>query len=180
MNGNKKKDEQAAEVWRRIFAFFMITRPQRDLVLERLGLTPNDARAFSSLDEGGGRTMRSLADEWGCDASNATWMVDRLERRGFAERRTLASDRRVKLVVLTPAGAKAKQELLAGMNEPPPALRDLDQADLEDLVVAVRKLPLEAEALRLAGPSGEDGREGPGRAKVRRSGAGRAERPSRV
>jgi len=156
----KEKDEKAAlagEIWRRIFAFFMSTRPQRDLVLERLELTPNDARAFSSLDEGGGgRTMRSLADEWGCDASNATWMVDRLERRGFAERRTLASDRRVKLVVLTPSGAKAKQELLSGMNEPPPALLDLDEADLEGLLAAVRNLPLEIEPLKKAGREREE------------------------
>ena len=55
----------ATEIWRQIFAFFMATRPKRDLVLERLDLTPNDARAFSSLHETDGRTMRSLADEWG-------------------------------------------------------------------------------------------------------------------
>src|SRR5207249_1284378 len=130
-----------------------------DLVLERLELTPNDARAFSSLDETDGRTMRSLADEWCCDASNATWMVDRLERRGFAERRTLDSDRRVKLVVLTPLGAKVKQELLSGMNEPPPALLDLDQDDLAALLAAVRKLPQPAQSemnARRGKPEGRD------------------------
>src|SRR5205085_10405790 len=114
------KTAMAAEIWRQIFAFFMATRPQRDLVLERLGLTPNDARAFSSLDETEARTMRSLADEWGCDASNATWMVDRLERRGFAERRTLASDRRGKPVGARAARAPKKQEDLGGGKEAPP------------------------------------------------------------
>ena len=156
MNRKEKKAAIAMEVWQRIFAFFMSTRPQRDLVLEHLELTPNDARAFSSLDEGGGRTMHSLADEWGCDASNATWMVDRLERRGFAERRTLASDRRVKLVVLTPTGAKAKQELISGMNEPPPDLLDLDEAVLESLLAAVRNLPLEIKRLETVGQKREE------------------------
>jgi DNA-binding MarR family transcriptional regulator len=49
--------------------------------------------------------MRALAREWRCDASTATWIVDRLEGKGLAERRAHATDRRVKLVVLTPRGA---------------------------------------------------------------------------
>jgi DNA-binding MarR family transcriptional regulator len=98
-----------------------------------MGLTPNDARALSALDVPGGRTMRSLADEWGCDASNATWIVDRLEKRGFAERRAIAGDRRVKLVVLTSAGAKARQKVLEGMYEAPPELVALPRASLEVL-----------------------------------------------
>jgi hypothetical protein len=28
--------------------------------------------------------MKSLADEWRCDASNATWIVDHLEKLGLA------------------------------------------------------------------------------------------------
>jgi DNA-binding MarR family transcriptional regulator len=30
--------------------------------------------------------MRVLAQEWGCDPSNATWLVDRLEALGLARR----------------------------------------------------------------------------------------------
>src|SRR5215218_6029703 len=104
MNGSTDDAALAAEAWQRMFGFFMATRPQRDAVLERLQLTPNDARTLSSLDARGGRTMSSLADEWGCDASNATFMVDRLERRGLVRRRVLATDRRAKHVLLTPMG----------------------------------------------------------------------------
>ena len=46
----ESKQALAADVWRRVFSFFMSTRHPRDLVLKRLGLTPNDARAFTSLD----------------------------------------------------------------------------------------------------------------------------------
>ena len=56
--------------------------------------------------------MRSLADAWGSDASNATWVVDRLERLGLAERRALVTDRRVKLAVLTARGIKARDGYL--------------------------------------------------------------------
>ena len=153
MNEDGSKLALAAEAWRRIFGFFMSTRSQRDLVLERLGLTPNDARAFASLDEQRGRTMRSLADEWGCDASNATWMVDRLERRGFAERQMLPADKRVKLVRLTPLGVQTKQEFVAGMYAPPPELLDLDRADLEALVAAVATLPFNTGPAQLFQPS---------------------------
>src|ERR1700736_2955879 len=103
----RDKAALAAEAWKRMFDFFMRTGVQRGRVLARMGLTPNDARALSALDVPGGRTMRSLADEWGCDASNATWIVDRLEKRGFAERRAIAGDRRGEVGVLHPAGGHA-------------------------------------------------------------------------
>jgi len=129
----RDKTALAAEAWKRMFDFFMRTGVQRGRVLARMGLTHNDARALSALDVPGGRTMRSLADEWGCDASNATWIVDRLEKRGFAERRAIAADRRVKLVVLTAAGVKARQKVLEGMYEAPPELVALPRASLEVL-----------------------------------------------
>ncbi len=135
------KKALAADTWRRLFGFFISTRSQRDQVLQRLGLTPNDSKALFSLETDKGRTMRSLADEWVCDASNATWMVDRLERRGLAERRTVPADRRVKMVVLTRRGAKTKAELLQGLDEPPQELLELDRADLEALRDAVMKVP---------------------------------------
>ena len=84
--------------------------------------------------------MRSLADEWGCDASNATWIVDRLERLRLAERRTTPHDRRVKLVVLTAKGAKTKTELMEEFYTPPAALLKLDRADLEALLQALDRL----------------------------------------
>jgi DNA-binding MarR family transcriptional regulator len=131
----------AAEVWQRIFGFLISTRRHRDVVLERLGLTPNDAKALNTLRLDEGRSMRSLADEWLCDASNATWMVDRLEERGLAERRTVPSDRRVKLVQLTPEGARVQQRMLEGMTEPPPELLELDRVELEALLALLAKLP---------------------------------------
>ena len=123
----------AAETWKRMFNFFIGTSAQRGKVLGRLGLTPNDARALSALDVADGRTMRSLADEWGCDASNATLIIDRLEKRGFAERRAKPGDRRVKLVVLTAAGVKTRQRLLEGMYDPPREMLALPRASLEVL-----------------------------------------------
>jgi DNA-binding MarR family transcriptional regulator len=142
----------AAEAWKLVFDFFMLTRPQRDRVLEGLGLTPNDVRALSTLVHAPeGRTMRDLAEAWTCDASNATWMVDRLEERGLAERRSQPGDRRVKLVALTPAGARMKARLLAGMYDPPPELLRLPRRALEALRDAAARLPRRPEGPLLGG-----------------------------
>ena len=131
----------AEEVWRRIFDFIIGTAGHRNLILSQLELTPNDSRALTSLDQESGRTLRSLAEEWQCDASTATWIVDRLEAKGLAERRPHPSDRRARLVLLTPLGVQKKAALFAGTYAPPPELPALDRADLALLRDAVAKLP---------------------------------------
>lgn len=140
----------AEAAWRGIFDFIMATGHHRIGVLSRLGLTPNDSRALGRLDPATGRTMRELAREWQCDASTATWIVDRLEAKGLAERRAHPTDRRVKLVVLTPAGTRTKAEMIAGTYTPPPELLELDRAEL--LALRDATAPLRG----LAGPAPAD------------------------
>lgn len=123
-----------------LFHVFVSTRWQRDAVLARLGLTPNDARALHTLDAAEGKPMRALAQAWGTDASAATWVVDRLERKGLAERRPLAGDRRVKLVVLTPLGVQTRDEILRAFHEPPPELLALSREELEAMGEVLGKL----------------------------------------
>jgi DNA-binding MarR family transcriptional regulator len=131
----------AAEAWRSIFDFIVLTADHRNRALARLGLTPNDSRALMSLDAEAARTMRSLAEEWECDASTATWIIDRLEAKGLAERRAHAPDRRVRLVVLTSTGVETRSEMLAATYAPPPELLELDTAELEALRDAAVSLP---------------------------------------
>jgi DNA-binding MarR family transcriptional regulator len=133
MTSGRDKHALAARAWRGLFDFFIGTRAQRDKALERLDLTPNDARALASLDAREGKTMRTLADEWGTDASNVTWVVDRLEEHGLAKRHSVPGDRRAKWVVLTPRGAKTKSELDRALHEPPPELLALESDDLATL-----------------------------------------------
>jgi DNA-binding MarR family transcriptional regulator len=135
------KTALATEAWRDIFDFIVATAGDRNQVLATLGLTPNDSRVLTSLDEHGGRTLGSLAEEWRCDASTATWIVDRLEAKGLAERRPHPRDRRARLVVLTPAGAQTRAQLVAGIYTPPPELLKLKRSELALLREAVAKLP---------------------------------------
>lgn len=84
--------------------------------------------------------MRSLADAWKCDPSNATWVVDRLEKLGLAERQSVPHDRRVKLVALTKKGQKTRTGLLKEFHRPPLEFAGLDRDDLESLLHVLSKL----------------------------------------
>jgi DNA-binding MarR family transcriptional regulator len=146
MAGNVTRTSQtkaaiAAEVWRRLFDFLISSSDHRARVLAKYRLTPNESRALHTLDGSDGHTMRALAQAWACDASNATWIIDRLEARGLVERRSKPGDRRVKLVVLTAAGARTLQRLRKAMYEPGPELLSLPIETLEALLTALEKLP---------------------------------------
>jgi DNA-binding MarR family transcriptional regulator len=128
-----------------MFDLLMRTAPQRTRILGEHGLTPNDARGLSSLDLQNGQSMRSLAQAWSCDASNATFIVDRLERMGLAERRTIPEDRRVKLVALTRKGLKLRSELLKQFYDPPAEFFGLNTSQLETLHRILRQIIKEPE-----------------------------------
>jgi MarR family transcriptional regulator, organic hydroperoxide resistance regulator len=134
------KHAVAAAAWRSIMDFIIATAPERNRAIGESGLTPNDARSLLTLRDTPGRTMGSLADEWKCDASTATWIVDRLEAKGLAERRPHATDRRVKLVALTPLGLRSLAKQAAKAYVPPRELLELEMADLVTLRGAVAKL----------------------------------------
>lgn len=134
----------ARDVWEKMFGFLMRTSPDRAQGLGRRGLTPNDARALGTLGPDEGKSMRSLAEAWGCDASNATWIVDRLERLGLAERRDVPHDRRVRLVVLTAKGRRIHEDLMDEFHTPPSELVEMERGDLEALQQALGKLPSQA------------------------------------
>ena len=88
-----------------------ITRQlDRELVAEH-GLTINDFEALLRLARADDRRLRrvDLAAELLLTASGVTRLLDGLERAGFVERATCASDRRVVYAVLTDAG-RAKLE----------------------------------------------------------------------
>lgn len=128
-----------------MFEFLMRSAPARTRALARRGLTPNDSRALFTLDRHEGRRMRSLAEAWECDPSNATWIVDRLEKLGLAARRPMPHDRRVTLVVLTSKGARTRAALLEEFHRPPPALAALSSEDLQALERILSQLAPDGE-----------------------------------
>jgi DNA-binding MarR family transcriptional regulator len=130
----------AAQVWRRMLDY-LLARQIHLRVAGEFGLNPGTAKMLLDLEPDDPRPMRVLAETFACDASNVTWMVDRLEERGLVERRTLPTDRRVKTVALTPLGEKTKAALLERFHEPPADLVALPVDELVTLRAALEKLP---------------------------------------
>ena len=135
------KGELAGEVWEQITSYFFAHRETHLEVARELGLTPGHTKTLFELDEQVGKPMGELANALACDASNATWLVDRLEERGLVERRPYPGDRRVKAVVLTEEGAKVRALLTERLATPPADLVALDRDDLEALHAALNRLP---------------------------------------
>ncbi|MDQ1423539.1 MAG: hypothetical protein QOD72_1037 [Acidimicrobiaceae bacterium] len=104
------------------------------------GLTPAHTKALLDLDPDKPAPMRQLATQLSCDASYVTNIVDRLEERGYVERRPSSADRRVKEVVLTAAGREARNEIYEALHEPPESLANLSAADQRTLRNIVRRM----------------------------------------
>ena len=141
MAGRPTQHELAAEVWREVFSLFWTRQPRMLEIAQELGVTPGHVKALLELRPDLPRSMGALAELLRCDASNATWLVDRLEERGLVERRPLPGDRRVKTVVLTELGVKTRVQIIEGMYEPPDDLLALDRESLETLHGVLARLP---------------------------------------
>jgi DNA-binding MarR family transcriptional regulator len=108
-----------------------------EAVCSAVGVSPGILKTLFHLEPGLGVPMRNLADQWQCDASYVTGLVDALEERGLAARRPHPTDRRVKMIVLTDHGVATKKRAFELLYEPPPsfgALTDTEQRHLRDLL----------------------------------------------
>ena len=105
-------------------------------------VSPPQVKVLLSLEPGDAKPMRTFAEMLRCDASWITGIVDGLEERGYVERQPHSTDRRVKVVTITPLGEKAKVKALGRLHEPPPsllnALTQNEQRTLRDLLRKVR------------------------------------------
>jgi DNA-binding MarR family transcriptional regulator len=138
--GAKRKSEVAAEVWACLEQVIDVWRDGFLALGRDLGLTPGEMKALASLDPDVRKSMRELASAWTCDASNVTWIVDRLEARGYVERHVLTTDRRVKTVVLTSEGDRVRNLVVDQLRTPPAPLQHLTQPELEAMRALVQRV----------------------------------------
>jgi MarR family transcriptional regulator, organic hydroperoxide resistance regulator len=123
----------ADEAWGGIMALMGVQRRRVMAAARGEGLSMPQAFAFLHLDADDPPAMRDLAGALQCDASFVTGIVDRLEALGLAERRVSSADRRVKELVLTPAGRTAQARMRRVWKEAPAVVRELSARDLRDL-----------------------------------------------
>ncbi len=79
---------------------------------EAHGITPVQYAALQAAQRQPGLDQRSLASSIGFDTSTLGGVIDRLERRGLVERRVSPTDRRVRLLHVTPAGDALLDEVV--------------------------------------------------------------------
>ena len=128
-------ESTAAEVWALLRTLFQQQRRRFLSAASELDLHPAQAGALLQLASP--LPMHELAGLLGCDNSNVTGLVDRLETRGLVSREPGVEDRRVKRVVLTEAGGRMRGELLARVGAPADGLTRLatgEQRQLRDLL----------------------------------------------
>ena len=130
----------ANDTWRRMTDLFLSRKSQVMEIAAAHGLNPGAMNALLFLEPGQPCSMGTLADAWKCDASNVTWLVDRLEEHGLAERRPHPTDRRVRSVALTRKGTRMRAQIQSKLFEAPASLRELNVSDLETLGRIMRKL----------------------------------------
>jgi len=130
----KTKQQLAAEVMASIVRLNKERIRESGPHLRPYDLTTQQLWLLSRLADDAGVPIGTLAEALQCHSSNVTGMVDRLETRGLVVRQPDATDRRVKLVALTPEGRALRGKLLEIARRPPEALVDrLDSEQLETL-----------------------------------------------
>jgi DNA-binding MarR family transcriptional regulator len=132
----------AKQIWSAIAELFMSAENQDRFVgtADELGLSPPMLKALVELEPGESRPMRSLAEDWGFDASFVTVIVDGLEQGGYADRRVAEHDRRVKTVELTDKGVEAREWALGEVFGPRGGFWDLAPDERVTLAELLGKL----------------------------------------
>lgn len=92
---------------------------QSNNALREKDLTMMQISVLLALEDASGQqlSMKELERHFGVAQSTVAGIVSRLEQKGFAEALSDAADRRVKLVHLTPAGARCCAEAACQMEQ---------------------------------------------------------------
>jgi DNA-binding MarR family transcriptional regulator len=101
------------------------------------GLSVAQACVLGRLDER--RGMGELAAELGCDASNITQIIRRLEARGLVVRRPHPDDRRSRQIVRTPDGDTVYAAFEESFEFARDAVSHLSAREQEQLATLLRK-----------------------------------------
>jgi DNA-binding MarR family transcriptional regulator len=128
----------AAEVWTLLRTLFGQQRRRFLIAASELDLHPAQAGALLQLSSP--LPMNELAALLACDNSNVTGLIDRLEARALVSRQPSSEDRRVKHVVLTPAGRRLRERLLDRVGRPTEGLERLSAAEQRQLRDLLRRV----------------------------------------
>lgn len=121
----------ATQIWAAMRALVLDNDRRRE-VCDALGMSFFRVKALRRIAAAPVK-LADLATDLMTDRPYTTLVVDDLAGRGLVERTPHPTDRRSKIVTITPAGEAAAQEAERILGAPPTALRELPEADLAAL-----------------------------------------------
>ena len=130
----RHSDNDACRAWQLLVKFFFAQREHLPSSGQAFDLSPAQCHVLHLIEPERPLPMGRLAATMGCDASNVTGLVDRLEGRGLVERKPSPEDRRVKVLQLTPTGSRVRAQLLRRITERSCPLSRLSAADQRALL----------------------------------------------
>ena len=131
---------RGSDAWPLLVRLFFAQRASLPPLAAQLRLSPAQCHVLHLIEPDRSVPMGQIAETLACNASNVTGLVDRLESRGLLRRRPSAGDRRVKVLVLTPAGSTLRALLIRRMTAPPAALERLSLRQQRALVRLLTRL----------------------------------------
>jgi DNA-binding MarR family transcriptional regulator len=113
-------------------------RREHEGAAAEVGLTATQATILGLLAKPA--SMSELAQRMGCDASNITGLIDRMEAKGLVTRTTVPGDRRVNRVVQTTEGQAAMAGFLKQLSVASPlaTLSASDRKVMQELLLRMR------------------------------------------
>lgn len=136
----KRHNPHACDAWQLLVKFSFTQNTQVSPLAAELDLSPAQFHVLRLLEPDKPIPMRQLADGLCCDASNVTGLVDRLESKGLVRRTASNEDRRVKVIELTPKGARLRTAFMERMAAPPEGLERLSVREQQTLVRILARL----------------------------------------
>lgn len=120
-----------------------LMRTAFDRRVRRLGLTRAQWLVLTRLHRRPGASQSELADMMEVEKASAGRMIDRLETKGWVERRAKDDDRRVKRIYLTPEAERVHKRIWriaeATVDDALASLSAQDSAELMRLLAQVKK-----------------------------------------
>ena len=125
--------DRGEQVWALLFELLMDVQSRLPAVAATVDLSPVQCQVLRLLEPRRPLPMGRLAETLGCNASNVTGIVDRLEARGLIRRQPSGHDRRVRAVVLTSDGVRVRGVIVQQLHAPPERIRRLSVTDRRNL-----------------------------------------------
>lgn len=135
------KKEAIAEIFQSFKKIFKNIQEYSEAVLKEFGVTGPQLWLLKWLGNGKGSPISELSQKMLLHISTVSSIINRLEEKGYVERRKTKTDRRVVLIHLTEAG----RALIAKAPEPAQGklahgLRKLSQKEVLDLCRSLQKI----------------------------------------